>query len=190
MPLDDTSSPQHEHNGEDEFQRMLREAVEQRNREEEPAESSFSLNSDAQLTDNYSQEEEKTRSRSISTILTYYGQSYKNKIYFQDKYRKILFWGCGAIIALFVVAEVCILIFTLKNVNKLNLSGVAAMITATAALVISILDLVRVITKYCFPENDEEYIVKIVKSIQNNDLEKFKESNRSAEARDRNHDSE
>lgn len=60
------------------------------------------------------------------------------------------------------------------------------MITAMLSLVVSILDLIRVITKYCFPENDEEYIVKIVESIQNNDLEKFKEINRSAEAREKN----
>lgn len=32
--------------------------------------------------------------------------------------------------------------------------------------------MVHTITKYCFPEKDDEYILKIVDSIQKNDLER------------------
>lgn len=58
------------------------------------------------------------------------------------------------------------------------MSNVVALIAANLSLVVSIIELVRIITKYCFPENDEEYIVKIVESVQANDLETYKESNR------------
>ena len=60
----------------------------------------------------------------------------------------------------------------------MDMSNVVALIAANLSLVVSIIELVRIITKYCFPENDEEYIVKIVESVQANDLETYKESNR------------
>lgn len=63
----------------------------------------------------------------------------------------------------------------------------ATVITTLVSLVVSILELVHIITKYCFPENDEEYIVQIVNSIQDNDLAKIKESNRAAEAKVKQH---
>lgn len=168
------------------FDNMLEEAKKTRIGSETDINSDSSLISDEQLTDDYQPEEEKDRSRSISAILRYYGESYRNKVDFQRRYRKILFWGCSGIIVIFAIAVLCVLGYALMNVGTLDISGVVAIITATLSLVVSILELVKIITKYCFPENDEEYIVKIVESIQANDLEKYKETNRSAEVRDKN----
>ena len=39
-----------------------------------------------------------------------------------------------------------------------------------------IIGLLQTITKYIFPENEEEYITRIVEMIQNNDLENKKEN--------------
>ncbi len=39
-----------------------------------------------------------------------------------------------------------------------------------------IVGLLQIITKYVFPENEEEYITRIVELIQNNDLENKKEN--------------
>ena len=182
----DNNRPPHQHNEEDIFNVMLEEAQKTGIGSRKDNNSPVSLNSDAQLTDNYRPEEEKDRSRSISSILSYYDESYRSKVAFQNRYRKILFWGSSGIILLFAISVLLVLRCALKSAGVLNISGVAVMITAMLSLVVSILDLIRVITKYCFPENDEEYIVKIVESIQNNDLEKFKEVNRSAEAREKN----
>ena len=38
------------------------------------------------------------------------------------------------------------------------------------------MELLQTITKYIFPENEEEYITRIVEMIQNNDLENKKEN--------------
>lgn len=189
MPLD-SNRPPHQHNEESSFDAMLEEAKRTGIGSKSDESPTASLSSDEQLTDNYQPEEEKDRSRSISVILRYYGESYGNKVAFQRRYRKILFWGCGVIIIVFAAAVLLVLRYALRNAGKLDISGVAAIITATLSLVVSILELVRIITKYCFPENDEEYIVKIVESIQSNDLEKYKETNRSAEARDRSSNTE
>ncbi len=176
-------SVKHEHNNEEVFQGMLDEATSGSFSEDNNENTTPSLTSDSQLTDNYEPEEEKNRSRSISTILRYYGESYKNKIDFQRRYRKVLTIGCGIITVVFAIALLLVVKYAVKNASELDISGIVTIITAIISLVVSILDLIRTITKYCFPENDEEYIVKIVESIQTNDLEKYKEHNRSNEAR-------
>ena len=53
-----------------------------------------------------------------------------------------------------------------------------------------IVGILKIITKYVFPVNDEEYITRIVELIQNNDLENKKENIRAkvaiAERKDEN----
>lgn len=172
----------HEHNSEETFDKLLNLAsVEAVGGGGKAAH--IPLNSDEQLRDNPYPEEERERSQSISAILRHYEYSYKNKVEFQCWYRKILFWGCVVIISIFTYTTLKILTYTMENITALDFTGVAAVITATLSLVVSIMELVHTITKYCFPQNDEEYIVRIVESIQNHSLEKTKESNRSAEAR-------
>lgn len=72
--------------------------------------------------------------------------------------------------------------------SPLDVTGAVTLIASVVSLIVSILELARIITKYCFPKNDEEYIVKIVESIQDNALEKLKETNRAAEARSESQD--
>ncbi len=168
-------SPLHEHNSEEVFEELLKEAKSGKIRENK---NSGTLESDAELTDYYQSEERKKRSRSISEILSSYKASYQNKIEFQQKYRRYLFWGCSSVVVAFALAILLILGYTILNAEKMDMSNVVALIAANLSLVVSIIELVRIITKYCFPENDEEYIVKIVESVQANDLETYKESNR------------
>ena len=94
MPLD-SNRPPHQHNEESSFDAMLEEAKRTGIGSKSDESPTASLSSDEQLTDNFQPEEEKDRSRSISVILRYYGESYGNKVAFQRKYRKILFWGCS-----------------------------------------------------------------------------------------------
>lgn len=176
------TNPAHEHNSNEYFDNLLQQAIDSNTNSESSA-SPESLKSDAQLGDNYQPEDQKERSRAISAILRHYEHSYKNKVDFQCRYRKILFWGCSLIIIAFVGATLCVLNYAIHNIDSIDISGVATVITATLSLVISIMSLVQTITKYCFPKNDEEYIVRIVESIQGNDLERTKELNRAAEVR-------
>lgn len=142
-----------------------------------------SLLSDEQLTDNYFYEHEKARSQSISLILDHYERAYNQKAIFQNRYRVILFWGCSVIVIAFTFAVLYALIFTIYSASTLNLKGLTGTITAMISLVVSILKLVETITKYCFPENDDQYIIKIVDSVQNTDLKRMMEVNRSEEVR-------
>lgn len=49
-------------------------------------------------------------------------------------------------------------------------------ITASVSFISLVIGLLTIITKYFFPENDEQYITKIVETIQQNDLENKKEN--------------
>ena len=178
--------PRHEHNSDDFFEQLVQDAENAHQKDQTNTGSKAGIKSDDELSDKYQPEEQKNRSQSISAILSHYEQSYDYKVRFQKLYRKILFWGCSGIVVLFVIAILLILIYAVFHSDSIELAGVATVITAVVSLVGSMLGLVHIITKYCFPENDEEYIVRIVESIQGNDLEKIKESNRAAEAREKN----
>ena len=62
--------------------------------------------------------------------------------------------------------------------SELDIQDVVAFITACISFISLIIGLLTIITKYFFPENDEQYITTIVESIQKNDLENKRENAR------------
>lgn len=175
----------HQHNSEEFFEQLLNAAINEGADNSGRASNSPSdsqLENDGQLNDYFLDEEARIRSRHITTILEQYAFAYTTKAKFQNFYRKVLFWGCSSIVVLFCIAIIAVVVVALCNLSSLDLSGAISIITPAISLVVAILELVRIITKYCFPENDEQYIVDIVTSIQTNDLEKYKENNRANEA--------
>lgn len=49
-------------------------------------------------------------------------------------------------------------------------------ITTCVSFITLIIGLLTIVTKYFFPENDEQYITTIVEAIQKNDLENKREN--------------
>ena len=141
------------------------------------------LQSDEQLSDEYSEEERRYRSQSISSILEQYELAYSDKVSFQRTYRKILFWGCSAVVLLFIFSIIGVLFYAFARKDELAISSAISVVTVIVTFVVSVLELVKIIMNYCFPDNDDEYIVQIISSIQENDLESVKELNRSIEAK-------
>lgn len=182
MGVDQQPHENHEHNNDDFFDALVDDAKNNIGVWSQ-VRTDVSLESDEQLKDNYQQEDQKEREHSISSILAHYDYSYQNKVNFQRRYRKILFWGCSSIAIVFTIAVLMVLNRAITSANDFAVAGVITIITGILSLVGSILELIHIITKYCFPENDDEYIINIVKSVQSNDLEKYKEYNRAAEAR-------
>ena len=56
------------------------------------------------------------------------------------------------------------------------IGNVAKLISVCVTFLTLIVGIMTIITKYVFPENEEEYITRIVEIIQNNDLEHKKTS--------------
>lgn len=137
--------------------------------------------SDGQL-ENFERAEDQERSHIITSILRRYRAAYQSKVKFQRWCRYVLFGGCVVLIAVLSWTIVWAVRSTISSA-ELDLSHVSTIITALVSFAALIMKLVETITSYCFPENDEQYIVDIIKSIQQNDLERKKERNRAAEAK-------
>ena len=122
--------------------------------------------------------EQKKRDEHITRLLDEYVSFYESKVKHSKICRYIILIPC----VLIILAFSGLLIFlSLKFLNvdiDLKIQDVAAFITACISFISLIIGLLTIITKYFFPENDEQYITQIVESIQKNDLENKRENAR------------
>ena len=120
--------------------------------------------------------EENTRDEHISKLLEAYVDAYKSKTTTQKCFRFILFIVSMSIIVAFTSVFVSLLLnfdFTLDLATSESLIG---LISVCVTFLTSVIGILKIIVKYCFPENDEKYITEIVKAVQQNDLENKKEN--------------
>lgn len=126
--------------------------------------------------DLYVTQEQKKRDKQITELLTQYVQCYKNKAKQTRFYRRLIIIPSIVIIVAFAAV---LIYFACKIANfgtALDVSNLAAFITSCVSFVSLVIGLLKIITKYFFPENDEQYITTIVESIQKNDLENKREN--------------
>lgn len=134
------------------------------------------LEHDSQFEDKFQTHEQKERDEKITELLDLYVSAYDNKTKVQQSYRKVLFWGGSGFIGIFAIVIAIISIIAVTNANEIGINGLVSIISALATLLTSVIGLIHIITKFCFPVNDEQYITQIVESIQKNDLENKKEN--------------
>lgn len=120
--------------------------------------------------------EQKKRDEQITRLLTGYVDSYEKKVKSSKTYRKIIFFLCILVVVAFSVVLGFFACRVANWNNELQISNLVAFITACISFVSLIIGLLTIITKYFFPENDEQYITQIVESIQKNDLENKREN--------------
>ena len=126
--------------------------------------------------DTYATTQQKSRDRKITELLSTYVDAYRYKNTSNKWYKGILFTICIAILLTFCASFV----FFIKNFDFSKETGslpeVVQLISVCVTFLALIVGLLQTITKYVFPENEEEYITRIVELIQNNDLENKKEN--------------
>ncbi len=143
---------------------------------------SYYINSDSQFIDSYQTREQKARDCEVTKLLKQYVTAYTNKVEAQKIYRKVLLALFSVIIGIFSLTFCFLLLFFGIIPQSTDLAGVVSLISVCVTFLISILGLAQIMVKYCFPENDEEYITNIVGTIQKNDLShKLANMNTSAE---------
>lgn len=135
-----------------------------------------SLVEDAPFFDTYQTREQKKRDASISVLLNDYVDAYKNKTTTQKAYRKALFITSSVLLSLFSIAVIIIGVVIVLHKSKVEVNNLISLITLCITYLASLVGLIQIITKFCFPENDEQYITQIVESIQRNDLDNKKEN--------------
>ena len=133
---------------------------------------------DTELTtykDKYVTEQQQLRDKEVTNLLQAYVNSYKEKVAKTQTYQNIILIPCIVIISIFSILLIAFS-FMITRKSDLNVTDLAAFITACISFISLIIGLLTIITKYFFPENGEQYITQIVELIQKNDLENKREN--------------
>lgn len=117
--------------------------------------------------------QQRLRDRQITSLLTSYVDAYKKKSETNNFYKKLILFFCITILGIFTVAiSISIINFLSKGIVQLE--SLVGLIVALISFVSLFIGILKIITEYIFPKNEEQYITKIVELIQTNDLENKK----------------
>ncbi|MBO5088914.1 MAG: hypothetical protein J6C01_09585 [Lachnospiraceae bacterium] len=137
------------------------------------------VNSDDEMNDAYvdsfTTKEQRLRDKKVTELLELYvsGYKYKNN---SNKWYKGILLGVSCLILLAFSIVFMVLMFKMDFDNDVKVASVVQLISICVTFLTLIVGILTIITKYVFPENEEEYITRIVEIIQNNDLENKKEN--------------
>lgn len=130
--------------------------------------------------DKFVTEEQKQRDTEVTKLLAAYVKTYEKKTEKNALKQDILFYSCLVIICIFTIVFVVAIIVAFLRITSVSYTGLATIITASVSFIALVIGLLTIITKYFFPENDEQYITTIVETIQQNDLENKRENARNS----------
>ena len=126
--------------------------------------------------DAYVTKEQRKRDQKVTELLEEYVSVYKSKSK-SNKIFKIILFGCNCFI---LVAFAIAFLFIISRVDfsgkSASVASVVEVISVCVTFLALIVKMLETITKYVFPEKEDEYITQIVGIIQNNDLENKKEN--------------
>ena len=114
------------------------------------------------------------RDKQITRLLEAYVDTYEDKVRKNKEYRSNILWTCITITVLFAIV-LALLPFQVFG-GDMEAGDVVSFATACVSFLTLIVGLLHIVTKYVFPENDEEYITRIVEMIQTNDLKNKQEN--------------
>ena len=120
--------------------------------------------------------QQKKRDQKITELLTEYVNFYKKKVRHSTICRYLILTPCVLIILGFAVLLGYFALRIVHAAAPLEIGDLVTFVTACVSFISLIIGLLTIITKYFFPENDEQYITAIVESIQKNDLENKREN--------------
>lgn len=126
--------------------------------------------------DTYATRQQKSRDSKITELLSTYVEVYNYKSKSNKWYKGILFFICVGILIAFCISFIVFICNVDFNGESNSVANVIQLISVCITFLGLIVGLLQTITKYVFPENEEEYITRIVELIQTNDLENKKEN--------------
>lgn len=118
------------------------------------------------------------RDKHVTELLNEYVSFYKSKVKHSKICRYIILVPCVGIIIAFAILLIILSYRVVGIADAMTIKNLVAFITACLSFISLIIGLLTIITKYFFPENDEQYITTIVESIQRNDLDNKRENAR------------
>lgn len=139
--------------------------------------------------DPFETSQQKKRDEKVTELLSEYVSGYKKKVKHSTVCRYLILIPCMVIVVGFAILLGVLSARLLNAEAAVPVTDLVAYITACISFIALIIEVLTIITKYFFPENDEQYITKIVESIQKNDLEN-KKVNAKHQRKAKNRDSE
>lgn len=126
--------------------------------------------------DEYTTIQQRARDKKITELLAQYVGAYSYKTKSNKWYKGILLGLCATILVAFSIVFV-ILMFKINGAKQdSSVEHLIELISVCVTFLTLIVSILKIITKYVFPEKEEEYITRIVQIIQENDLENKKEN--------------
>ena len=126
--------------------------------------------------DKYTTNQQKIRDEKITELLTQYVDVYIYKNKSNKLYKGILFSICIAILCTFSFVFLWFVSKLNHQTDAVAVGNVVQIISVCITFLTLIISVLQIITKYVFPEKEDEYITRIVEIIQNNDLENKKQN--------------
>lgn len=120
--------------------------------------------------DPYTTEEQEARDKEITKLLKAYVRAYEGKVRHSVICRYIILGPCMGIILGFAWILGKFFQQIAGAPAGIEMTELISFVTACVSFLGLVVSVLLIITKYFFPENDEQYITQIVKSIQENDL--------------------
>lgn len=130
---------------------------------------------DLDYQDPFATAQQKRRDAQITELLTECVKFYKRKVAHSSICRYMILVPCILIICFFSGVLLYFSVRIMKADSQVEMSDMISFATTCISFITLIIGLLTIITKYFFPENDEQHIATIVKTIQKNDLENKRE---------------
>ncbi len=107
------------------------------------------------------------REDAITELLSECVELYKGKMKSNKWYRLVLFSICIIIIVACTFFFGCLIVSLINNDNTEGIQNVISLITVCGSFLSLVFGILQIITKYVFPENDEDFIAKVAEIAQN-----------------------
>lgn len=126
--------------------------------------------------DTYMTEQQRKRDKKVTELLDQYVAEYKYKNKNNKWYKNILFGTSMFLLVLFCGVFLGLISRINFNAKDVSVEAMVQVISVCVTFLTLIVGILTIITKNVFPENEQEYITRIVEIIQNNDLENKKQN--------------
>ncbi len=109
------------------------------------------------------------RNTSLTRLLNDYIDQRKERIKTNNTYKKWLF---RIFVGLFIVLTLSVIfIFIKTDFNNTNIDTVISLVSVAVTYLVSILSIVKIISQYLFPVNEEKDAIEMIKTVIGNDVD-------------------
>lgn len=110
-----------------------------------------------------------TRNAELTTLLKDYITQRRVRVTQNTQYKK---WMYIIFVGLFVALTVAVIfVFCRTDIDNANIEGIVSLVTVAATYLSSVLSIMKIMSKYLFPVDEEKDTIEMIKAVIKNDIE-------------------